>query len=97
MSFCVIDTLVHIQIITQVLIGINNFAKCQQQGHIILGFSHNRPKALAQFDPKSNVYTIIKRGRQIKIYIGSGCRVGLYSNKQISYQGQPILGHCKVQ
>ena len=27
---------------------------------------------------------------KIKIYIGSGCRFGLYSNKQeISYQGQP--------
>ena len=27
--------------------------------------------------------------KNIKIYIGSGCRVGFYSNKQISYQGQP--------
>ena len=27
--------------------------------------------------------------KKIKIYIGSGCRFGLYSNKQISYQGQP--------
>ena len=27
--------------------------------------------------------------KKIKIYIDSGCRVGLYSNKQISYQGQP--------
>ena len=26
---------------------------------------------------------------KIKIYIGSGCRFGLHSNKQISYQGQP--------
>ena len=26
---------------------------------------------------------------KIKIYIGLGCRVGLCSNKQISYQGQP--------
>ena len=27
--------------------------------------------------------------KEIKIYIGSGCRFSLYSNKQISYQGQP--------
>ena len=27
--------------------------------------------------------------KKIKIYIGSGCRFSLYSNKQISYQGQP--------
>ena len=26
---------------------------------------------------------------EIKDYIGSGCMDGLYSNKQISYQGQP--------
>ena len=26
--------------------------------------------------------------KKLKIYIDSGCRVGLYSNKQISYQGQ---------
>ena len=58
-------------------------------------FCHIRPKALAQFDPKKVIfYTIMGSGRhmlkKIKIYIGSGCRVGLYSNKQISYQGQPI-------
>ena len=36
-------------------------------------------------------YTLRERGmlKKIKIYIGSGCRVGLDSNKQISYQGQP--------
>ena len=27
--------------------------------------------------------------KKIKIDIGSGCKFGLYSNKQISYQGQP--------
>ena len=32
----------------------------------------------------------MKRGmlKKKKLYIGSGCRIGLYSNKQISYQGQ---------
>ena len=36
-------------------------------------------------------YTLMEKGmlKKIKIYIGSGCRVGLYSNTQISYQGQP--------
>ena len=36
-------------------------------------------------------YTLMEKGmlKKIKIYIGSGCRFGLYSNKQISYQGQP--------
>ena len=36
-------------------------------------------------------YTLMERGmlKKMKIYIGSGCRFGLYSNKQISYQGQP--------
>ena len=34
-------------------------AKCQQQGHAV--FCHNRPKALAQFDP-SNVLHINGKG-----------------------------------
>ena len=36
-------------------------------------------------------YTLMERGmlKKIKIYIGSGYRVGIYSNKQISYQGKP--------
>ena len=36
-------------------------------------------------------YTLMDRGmlKKINIDIGSGCRVGPYSNKQISYQGQP--------
>ena len=35
-------------------------------------------------------YTLMERGmlKKIQIYIGSGCMFGLYSNKQISYQGQ---------
>ena len=35
-------------------------------------------------------YTLMERGmlKKIKIYIRSGCRVGLYTNKQISYQRQ---------
>ena len=55
-------------------------------------FFPSRPQPLAQFDTKKVMfYTLMERSmlKKIKIDIGSGCRVGLYSNKHISYQGQP--------
>ena len=70
------------------------------------GFFHTRPKALAQFDTKKIMfYTLMERGRhmlkKINIYIGSvrfgSVRFG-YSNKQISYQGQPkVIAKFKKQ
>ena len=85
------------------LIGINNsvlyIAYLQNVNNKVIPycFFHNRPKALAQFDPKKVMfYTLMEKGRhmlkKIEIYIGSGCRVGLYNNKQISYQS-PIIAH----
>ena len=58
----------------------------------MLFFFYTRPQALTQFDAKKVMfYTSMERGmlKKINIYISPGCRVGLYSNKQISYQGQP--------
>ena len=51
----------------------------------VLKHLHNLPQ-------KSNVLHINGTGytkeNNFVGYIGSGCRIGLYSNKQISYQGQ---------
>ena len=75
-------------------IGINNsaiyrlFAKgLTEQGHTILVF-HTRPQAvhLHNLSQKSNVLLINGKGYAKD---NKDCRVGLYSNKQISYQGQP--------
>ena len=70
----------------QMLLGINNsvpyidyLQKSQQQGHTILGFFTPVIKQL------QNLTHILKK---IKMYIGSGCRVCFYNNKQISYQIQ---------
>ena len=59
-----------------------------EQGHTILVFSHpSSSSSLAQFDAKkSNVLLINGKGYAKE---NKDCRVGLYSNKQISYQGQP--------
>ena len=59
-----------------------------EQGHSILGFFHTRPQAvhLHNLTQKSNVLLINGKGYAEE---NKDCRVGLYSNKQISYQGHP--------
>ena len=51
-------------------------------------FFHTRPQAvhLHNLSQKSNVLLINEKGYAKE---NKDCRVGLHSNKQISYQGQP--------
>ena len=55
-----------------------------EQGHSILGFF--TPVHLHNLTQKSNVLLINGKGYAEE---KKDCRVGLYSNKQISYQGHP--------
>ena len=77
------------------LIGINNSVLyldyLQNVNNKVLPYClfYNTRKALAQFDPKKVMfYTIMVRSRHM--LKKKKARVGLYSNKQISYQVQPI-------
>ena len=57
-----------------------------EQGHTILVFSQPQAVYLHILTKKSNVLLINEKGYAKE---NKGCRFGLYSNKQILYQGQP--------